>query len=110
MQIAFTIIKKVTFSLFCRFLKEIPPLSKLKEECELLKQVVDNMETRIVLCHNDLLWTNIIYDEKSGKSLLVISYDSKCVGGWDQSQFCYITILYRDHFQVFVLLLLLQAY
>jgi thiamine kinase-like enzyme len=41
-------------------LKEIPPLSKLKEECELLKQVVDNMETRIVLCHNDLLWTNII--------------------------------------------------
>jgi thiamine kinase-like enzyme len=66
-KIAFTIIEKVTFSLFCRFLKEIPPLSKLKEECELLKQVVDNMETRIVLCHNDLLWTNIIYDEKSGK-------------------------------------------
>jgi len=95
----------VTFSLFCRFLKEIPPLSKLKEECELLKQVVDNMETRIVLCHNDLLWTNIIYDEKSGKSLL-ISCDSKC----GQSQFSYITILYRDYFHVFVLLFLLQAY
>ena len=50
-----------------RYEKEAPSKSKLKEETEILKGVLLKHKCPIVLCHNDLLCANIIYNKAKGE-------------------------------------------
>ncbi|XP_047285056.1 ethanolamine kinase 1 isoform X3 [Homo sapiens] len=47
-----------------RFLSDIPSSQILQEEMTWMKEILSNLGSPVVLCHNDLLCKNIIYNEK----------------------------------------------
>lgn len=49
-----------------RLLTEIPSLKVLEEELIWLQKYLPSLESPIVLCHNDLLCKNVIYNEEEG--------------------------------------------
>ncbi|XP_060632551.2 ethanolamine kinase 1 [Anolis sagrei] len=49
-----------------RFLKDIPNRQILQEEMAWMKERLSNLGSPVVLCHNDLLCKNIIYNGKQG--------------------------------------------
>uniref|UniRef100_F6WSV8 ethanolamine kinase n=1 Tax=Monodelphis domestica TaxID=13616 RepID=F6WSV8_MONDO len=49
-----------------RFLKDVPSPHVLQEEMTWMKEILSNLGSPVVLCHNDLLCKNIIYNEKQG--------------------------------------------
>ncbi|XP_042555413.1 ethanolamine kinase 1 [Dipodomys spectabilis] len=49
-----------------RFLRDIPSSQLLQEEMAWLKNILSSLGSPVVLCHNDLLCKNIIYNEKEG--------------------------------------------
>ncbi|XP_072886785.1 ethanolamine kinase 2 isoform X2 [Hemitrygon akajei] len=49
-----------------RIQKEVPPLQTLEREMTWMKQYLSELNSPTVLCHNDLLCKNIIYNEKEG--------------------------------------------
>ncbi|KAL0612023.1 Ethanolamine kinase 1, partial [Plecturocebus cupreus] len=49
-----------------RFLSDIPSSQILQEEMTWMKEILSNLGSPVVLCHNDLLCKNIIYNEKQG--------------------------------------------
>nr|XP_033807467.1 ethanolamine kinase 1 isoform X3 [Geotrypetes seraphini] len=49
-----------------RFLNEVPSFQVLQEEMAWMKGKFSNLGSPVVLCHNDLLCKNIIYNEKQG--------------------------------------------
>ncbi|XP_010613716.1 ethanolamine kinase 1 [Fukomys damarensis] len=49
-----------------RFLSDIPSCRILQEEMTWMKEILSNLGSPVVLCHNDLLCKNIIYNEKQG--------------------------------------------
>ncbi|XP_042325528.1 ethanolamine kinase 1 isoform X1 [Sceloporus undulatus] len=51
-----------------RFLKDIPNPQILQEEMAWMKERLSNLGSPVVLCHNDLLCKNIIYNGKQGVS------------------------------------------
>ncbi|XP_068672029.1 probable ethanolamine kinase [Montipora capricornis] len=57
-----------------RYEREAPSKAKLKEEIEVLKSVLLKHNSPIVLCHNDLLCANIVYN-KTNDSVLSIDYE-----------------------------------
>lgn len=59
----------VPWILFYRFEDHIKPKAELLEELNRLKQELESMECPIVLCHNDLLLKNIIYNKQKGKTI-----------------------------------------
>lgn len=59
-----------------RFLSDIPSSQILQEEMNWMKRILSNLGSPVVLCHNDLLCKNIIYNEKQGRYLtLAVSRD-----------------------------------
>jgi thiamine kinase-like enzyme len=52
-----------------RFLSEIPSPQLLQEEMTWMKELLSSLGSPVVLCHNDLLCKNIIYNEKQGRYL-----------------------------------------
>ena len=55
------------FSFFSfTILQDIPSIEQLSSEIESLKRHLSHIDSPIVLCHNDLLTKNIIYDHKMG--------------------------------------------
>ncbi|KAF6339302.1 ethanolamine kinase 1 [Rhinolophus ferrumequinum] len=59
-----------------RFLSDIPSSQILQEEMTWMKEILSNLGSPVVLCHNDLLCKNIIYNEKQGRYLtLAVSRD-----------------------------------
>jgi len=57
-----------------RFEKQAPSKAKLKEEIETLKSVLLRHNCPVVLCHNDMLCKNIVYD-KTKDIVLSIDYE-----------------------------------
>ncbi|KAJ4452105.1 hypothetical protein ANN_03621 [Periplaneta americana] len=57
-----------------RFLELIPSKSTLEEEFSQLKEVLSNVGSPIVFCHNDLLLANVIHNAKK-KSVTFIDYE-----------------------------------
>ncbi|XP_038666960.1 ethanolamine kinase 1 isoform X1 [Scyliorhinus canicula] len=53
--------------LHARFLTEVPAHQELEEELAWMKKHLSSLGSPIVLCHNDLLCKNIIYNEKEGR-------------------------------------------
>ncbi|XP_021045737.1 ethanolamine kinase 1 isoform X1 [Mus pahari] len=49
-----------------RFLSEVPSPQLLQEEMTWMKEILSSLGSPVVLCHNDLLCKNIIYNEKQG--------------------------------------------
>ncbi|CAO2607139.1 Ethanolamine kinase 1 [Lemmus lemmus] len=49
-----------------RFLSDIPSPQLLQAEMTWMKEILSNLGSPVVLCHNDLLCKNIIYNEKQG--------------------------------------------
>uniref|UniRef100_A0A8C0BMR3 ethanolamine kinase n=1 Tax=Buteo japonicus TaxID=224669 RepID=A0A8C0BMR3_9AVES len=49
-----------------RFLRDIPSPQVLQEEMAWMKERLSNLGSPVVLCHNDLLCKNIIYNKKRG--------------------------------------------
>ncbi|XP_029455972.1 LOW QUALITY PROTEIN: ethanolamine kinase 1 [Rhinatrema bivittatum] len=49
-----------------RFLRDVPSFHVLQEEMAWMKEKLSNLGSPVVLCHNDLLCKNIIYNEKQG--------------------------------------------
>uniref|UniRef100_A0A8D0LCS4 ethanolamine kinase n=1 Tax=Sphenodon punctatus TaxID=8508 RepID=A0A8D0LCS4_SPHPU len=49
-----------------RFLNDVPSTQVLQEEMAWMKERLSNLGSPVVLCHNDLLCKNIIYNEKQG--------------------------------------------
>ncbi|XP_024059011.2 ethanolamine kinase 1 [Terrapene carolina triunguis] len=49
-----------------RFLSDVPSPQILQEEMAWMKERLSNLGSPVVLCHNDLLCKNIIYNEKQG--------------------------------------------
>ncbi|NWU95508.1 EKI1 kinase, partial [Upupa epops] len=49
-----------------RFLSDIPSPQVLQEEMAWMKERLSNLGSPVVLCHNDLLCKNIIYNKKRG--------------------------------------------
>uniref|UniRef100_A0A8C0I918 ethanolamine kinase n=1 Tax=Bubo bubo TaxID=30461 RepID=A0A8C0I918_BUBBB len=49
-----------------RFLSDIPSPQVLQEEMTWMKERLSNLGSPVVLCHNDLLCKNIIYNKKRG--------------------------------------------
>ncbi|OCT87982.1 ethanolamine kinase 1 isoform X4 [Xenopus laevis] len=49
-----------------RFKREVPSPRVLEDEMSWMKEVLSNLQSPVVLCHNDLLCKNIIYNEKRG--------------------------------------------
>ncbi|XP_064887970.1 ethanolamine kinase 1 isoform X2 [Columba livia] len=49
-----------------RFLSDIPSSQVLQEEMAWMKERLSNLGSPVVLCHNDLLCKNIIYNKKRG--------------------------------------------
>lgn len=54
-------------------LREVPNFETLSVEMESLKRHLSHIDSPIVLCHNDLLTKNIIYNHKEGEELLYTS-------------------------------------
>lgn len=50
-----------------RFLSDIPSPQVLQEEMTWMKERLSNLGSPVVLCHNDLLCKNIIYNKKRGR-------------------------------------------
>lgn len=50
---------------------DIPLKSKLWEEVSWLRKAVQPLESPLVLCHNDLLLANVLYDESRGTVQLI---------------------------------------
>lgn len=50
-----------------RFLRDIPSPQVLQEEMAWMKERLSNLGSPVVLCHNDLLCKNIIYNKKRGR-------------------------------------------
>ncbi|XP_041441726.1 ethanolamine kinase 1 isoform X2 [Xenopus laevis] len=48
------------------FKREVPSPRVLEDEMSWMKEVLSNLQSPVVLCHNDLLCKNIIYNEKRG--------------------------------------------
>ena len=51
---------------FYRFTDNLPPKSDLKKEVEELWNHLENLNSPVVFCHNDLLPANIIYNREIG--------------------------------------------
>uniref|UniRef100_A0A8D1TSL0 ethanolamine kinase n=1 Tax=Sus scrofa TaxID=9823 RepID=A0A8D1TSL0_PIG len=70
-----------------RFLSDIPSPQILQEEMTWMKDILSNLGSPVVLCHNDLLCKNIIYNEKQGRylTLAVSKVFSLCVSDVDYS-------------------------
>ncbi|XP_043572362.1 ethanolamine kinase 1-like [Chiloscyllium plagiosum] len=49
-----------------RIQKKVPPLETLEKEMVWMKKYLSELNSPTVLCHNDLLCKNIIYNEKEG--------------------------------------------
>ncbi|KAM8973272.1 ethanolamine kinase 1 [Pelodytes ibericus] len=49
-----------------RFLRDVPNPQVLRDEMSWMKQVLSSLGSPVVLCHNDLLCKNIIYNDKQG--------------------------------------------
>lgn len=64
-------VKKCNFSGFTSYssvaLREVPSFETLSAEMESLKRHLSQTESPTVLCHNDLLTKNIIYNHKEGE-------------------------------------------
>ncbi|KAJ8668303.1 hypothetical protein QAD02_009966 [Eretmocerus hayati] len=50
-----------------KFEKLIKPLSTLLQEYQMMKDNLSKIESPVVFCHNDLLLTNILYNERENK-------------------------------------------
>ncbi|MEE6477418.1 hypothetical protein FKM82_011508 [Ascaphus truei] len=50
-----------------RFLRDVPSFQVLQEEMAWMKSILSSLGSPVVLCHNDLLCKNIIYNEKQGR-------------------------------------------
>uniref|UniRef100_W5NE30 ethanolamine kinase n=2 Tax=Lepisosteus oculatus TaxID=7918 RepID=W5NE30_LEPOC len=50
-----------------RFKRDIPSPTQLKEEMAWMQNSLSDLGSPVVLCHNDLLCKNIIFNEKEGK-------------------------------------------
>ncbi|XP_034623172.1 ethanolamine kinase 2 isoform X2 [Trachemys scripta elegans] len=63
-----TIVKTevITKASIPRFRQEVPSLEVLEQEVAWLKEYLSQLGSPIVLCHNDLLCKNIIYNEAEG--------------------------------------------
>lgn len=63
--------KKINFSGFTSYslvaLREVPSFETLSAEMESLKRHLSQIDSPTVLCHNDLLTKNIIYNHKEGE-------------------------------------------
>ncbi|KAE8613026.1 hypothetical protein XENTR_v10007537 [Xenopus tropicalis] len=57
-----------------RFRRDVPSPEVLEGEMSWMKEVLSNLQSPVVLCHNDLLCKNIIYNEKQG-DLQFIDYE-----------------------------------
>ncbi|MEE6477415.1 hypothetical protein FKM82_011508 [Ascaphus truei] len=57
-----------------RFLRDVPSFQVLQEEMAWMKSILSSLGSPVVLCHNDLLCKNIIYNEKQG-DLHFIDYE-----------------------------------
>uniref|UniRef100_A0A6I8NH91 ethanolamine kinase n=1 Tax=Ornithorhynchus anatinus TaxID=9258 RepID=A0A6I8NH91_ORNAN len=51
-----------------RFLEDVPSPRVLQEEMAWMKEYLSSLGSPVVLCHNDLLCKNIIYNDKQGVS------------------------------------------
>ncbi|XP_077324843.1 ethanolamine kinase 1 [Lithobates pipiens] len=49
-----------------RFVRDVPSRQVLQQEMAWMKDVLSSLGSPVVLCHNDLLCKNIIYNEKRG--------------------------------------------
>nr|XP_033807465.1 ethanolamine kinase 1 isoform X1 [Geotrypetes seraphini] len=63
-----------------RFLNEVPSFQVLQEEMAWMKGKFSNLGSPVVLCHNDLLCKNIIYNEKQGPDAVTVS----CLPVWPE--------------------------
>ncbi|XP_027285956.1 ethanolamine kinase 1 isoform X2 [Cricetulus griseus] len=50
-----------------RFLSDVPSPQLLQEEMTWMKEILSSLGSPVVLCHNDLLCKNIIYNEKQDR-------------------------------------------
>lgn len=50
-----------------RFIADVPSPQILQEEMAWMKERLSNLGSPVVLCHNDLLCKNIIYNGKQGR-------------------------------------------
>lgn len=48
-------------------LREVPSIETLSDEMESLRRHLSQIDSPTVLCHNDLLTKNIIYNHKEGE-------------------------------------------
>jgi len=50
------------------------PLSRdqLRQEIDVLRSILPNLGSPVVLCHNDLLLKNVIYDEQQRQYIICI--------------------------------------
>ena len=56
--------------MFYRMKKLIGSVEELRRECDELKSHLDQLNSPIVFCHNDLTYRNIIYSHDKGVSVL----------------------------------------
>nr|KAF6452283.1 hypothetical protein HJG59_004661 [Molossus molossus] len=69
-----------------RFLSDIPSSQILQEEMTWMKRILSNLGSPVVLCHNDLLCKNIIYNEKQGDVQFIdYEYCRELQGQWLRS-------------------------
>uniref|UniRef100_A0A4W3K1F6 ethanolamine kinase n=1 Tax=Callorhinchus milii TaxID=7868 RepID=A0A4W3K1F6_CALMI len=88
-----------------RSVEEVPALQILERETAWMKEYLSELNSPIVLCHNDLLCKNIIYNEKEGEGVWVTL--AVCVAGVAEVDYS----LYPDkHFQLQWLTTYLEAY
>ncbi|KAG8438548.1 hypothetical protein GDO86_004929 [Hymenochirus boettgeri] len=57
-----------------RFLQDVPSPQILEQEMSWMKEFLSNLRSPVVLCHNDLLCKNIIYNEKQ-RDVQFIDYE-----------------------------------
>ncbi|XP_057669731.1 ethanolamine kinase 1 [Diorhabda carinulata] len=50
-----------------RYIKNVPHKSIIEQEVYKMRQIVENLGSPIVFCHNDLLLGNVIYNEQENK-------------------------------------------
>ncbi|KAF5894010.1 ethanolamine kinase 1, partial [Clarias magur] len=58
-----------------RLSSQVPSLACLREEMLWLQQSLSKLDSPVVLCHNDLLCKNIIYQQQAGEHVKFIDYE-----------------------------------
>ena len=65
--------------MFCRMKKLIGSVEELRRECDELKSHLDQLNSPIVFCHNDLMSKNMIYSQNDGTCVRVRACVCVCV-------------------------------